>query len=301
MQLDVESLRVFAAVVDTGGMTRAAERLDLSQSAVSWKIKRLEERVGRDLLVRDGRSIRPSRDGSDLLVYARQIIETHDTAVARMTGSELSGRIRLGAIEEVTAACLGPVIGRFDRLHPGVTVEIVVDRGFNLEEMLKAGALDLAVLQVGPGEQRRADRLLWVDQQQWITATDWIYNDGPVPLVTFGELGFYRPLAERLLREAGIPYRVAFSGPSAASVLSAVESGLGVAILSSRSVDGDVVPWPRAAELPALPPVHQVARLSPGERSAVVQELLAAIEQELYEPPNRSEGPNREAGPAQRQ
>lgn len=53
MQLDVESLRTFATVLDLGGMTRAAEALDVSQSAVSWKIKRLEEKVGRDLLIRE--------------------------------------------------------------------------------------------------------------------------------------------------------------------------------------------------------------------------------------------------------
>ena len=81
MHLDVESLRTFAMVLETGGMTRAAEKLDLSQSAVSWKIKRLEERVGRDLLIREGRSLRPSRDGEELLGYARTIIDAHDEAV----------------------------------------------------------------------------------------------------------------------------------------------------------------------------------------------------------------------------
>jgi DNA-binding transcriptional LysR family regulator len=284
MHLDVESLRAFVAVSETGGMTKAAERLGLSQSAVSWKIKRLEERVGRDLLIREGRSIRPSRDGSDLLLYARQIIETHDAAVARMAGSELSGKIRLGATEEVSAACLGPVIGRFDRIHPGVTVEIMVDRARVLEELLTTGGLDIALLQVNPEEQRKADTLLWVDQQRWITALDCTYDDGVVPLVTFGESGFYRPLAERLLRQAGIPHRIAFSGPSSASVLSAVESGLGVAILADRSIEGNVTDWTRAESLPPLPPVHQVVRSSPGERSAIVAELLADLENELFEP-----------------
>ncbi|MEM7321587.1 MAG: LysR family transcriptional regulator [Actinomycetota bacterium] len=284
MHLDVESLRAFVAVCETGGMTRAAERLGLSQSAVSWKIKRLEERVGRDLLIREGRSIRPSRDGSDLLTYARQMIETHDAAVARMAGSDLSGRIRLGATEEVSAACLGPVIGRFDRIHPGVTIEIIVDRVRNLEELLTGGGLDIAVLQIYPEDQKRGDILLWVDEQRWITAPDCAYDEGVVPLVTFGKGGFYRPLAERVLRQAGIPHRIAFSGPSSASVLSAVESGLGVAILANRSIDGAVTDWVRAESLPDLPPIHQVARSSPGERSPIVAELLSDLEDALYEP-----------------
>ena len=58
LHLDVESLRAYLAVLDTGGMTRAAERLGMTQSAVSWKIKRLEERLGRPLLIRDGHAVR---------------------------------------------------------------------------------------------------------------------------------------------------------------------------------------------------------------------------------------------------
>ena len=117
MQLDTESLRTFATVLDTGGMTSAAQQLNLSQSAVSWKIKRLEERVGRDLLVRDGRSLRPSRDGQELLVYARAIIDLHDEAVARLSSSELTGRLRLGATEEVSAEHVGNAASRFDRVR----------------------------------------------------------------------------------------------------------------------------------------------------------------------------------------
>ncbi|MCP5030301.1 MAG: LysR family transcriptional regulator [Actinomycetia bacterium] len=283
MQLDVESLRAFATVLDTGGITRAAEELNLSQSAVSWKIKRLEERVGRDLLVRQGRSIRPSRDGHELLNYARVIIDAHDEAVARLTSSELSGRVNLGATEEVSAECVSAVLGRFNRVHAGVTIEIHVDRGQRLDEMLRAGDLDLALLQLDPEDWQDTDTHLWTDERQWISAPDWTYDTGTVPLVTFGETGFYRPLSERILRAAGIPHRVAFSGPSSASVLAAVEAGLGVAVMSGRSVVGDVIPWPRAQKLAALPPVYQVARVAAGAQSPVVTELLGDLEQELGE------------------
>ena len=88
MQLDVESLRAFAPVLETGGMTRAAERLGISQSAVSWKIKRLEERIGRDLLVRHGRSLRPSRDGEELLRFELSLF--HDWLCGTHLGIEFS-------------------------------------------------------------------------------------------------------------------------------------------------------------------------------------------------------------------
>ena len=281
MQLDVESLRTFAAVVDTGGMTRAAEQLGLSQSAVSWKIKRLEDKIGRNLLVRQGRTIRASRDGDELLRYARTIVETHDEAVAVFTGSELTGRIRVGTTEEVSAHVLGPVIGRFNRVHPGLTIEIQVDTTRNLETRLAAGGLDLVLIQCEPDDQRTSDTTLWVDEQRWISSPEWTYDDGPVPLVTFGVDGFYRARAQQVLRQAGIRSTVVFSGPSAASVIAAVEAGLGVAAISGRSVAGEVVDWPRAEGLVDLPPVHQVARLAPGEASPEVAELLADLQRVL--------------------
>ena len=281
MQLDTESLRTFATVLDTGGMTSAAQQLNLSQSAVSWKIKRLEERVGRELLIRDGRSLRPSRDGQELLGYARAIIDLHDEAVARLSSSELTGRLHLGATEEVSAELVGNAVSRFDRVHPGVIIDIIVDRGLRLEELLDRGELDLALVQVSATDLRRNDTVLWQDDQVWICAPDWTYGEGTVPLVTFGKDGFYRPLAEQILSDAGIGYRAAFSGPSSASLLAAVEAGFGVALMSSRSVSGRVVTWPRGESLPDLPVVQQVARATPGPRTEIVNALIAVIAHEL--------------------
>ena len=81
MRLDIESLRTFRAVVDSGSVTHAASQLNLTQSAVSWKMKRLEERLGSPLLVRDGRNMTLTELGSELLVHAEQIVSAHDDAV----------------------------------------------------------------------------------------------------------------------------------------------------------------------------------------------------------------------------
>jgi len=283
MQLDVESLRTFTTVLDLGGMTRAAEALDISQSAVSWKIKRLEEKVGRDLLIREGRNLRPSRDGRELLDYARTIVATHDEAVWRLESSELTGSVKLGTTEEVSAARMCDVLARFNRIHPGATIEFVVDRSVHLDAMLDRGELDVAVLQTLPDDCRPTDTVLWRDSLVWVCAPDWTYDIGPVPLITFGDGGFYRPLAERALREANIPTSIAFSGPSAASVIGAAEAGLGVAVLASGWVDGEVIPWPRASELSDLPESCHIARSSPGEPSRVATELIADIVSELAE------------------
>ncbi len=287
MQLDVESLRTFMTVLELGTMTRAAEKLNLSQSAVSWKIKRLEERVGRSLLLRNGRTLTPTRDGRELLDYAQTIVDTHDAAVARLTSSELTGTVKIGASEEVTAMGMASLLGRFTRLHPGASVEFLVEYGTGLNQLLAQNALDVAVMQVAVEEFRPTDALLWTNELVWVTAADWTYSEGEVPLITFGRSDYYRPLAERLLRQARIPYRIAFSAPSSASVLAAVEAGLGVAVLAAMSLDdvegsATITEWPRSNEVDALPPTYQVARPAPGgELSPLTAELITHIEAEL--------------------
>lgn len=286
VQLDVESLRTFIAVVDLGGMTRAAESLGMSQSAVSWKVKRLEAKAGRSLLVRDGHTITPSREGRELLTYARQIVDTHDQAVDQLSSSDLTGSVKVGATEEVTAARMAAILGRFNRLHPSATIEFRVEYGSELQTMLAQGELDVAVLQVSAEEYQQTDTHLWTNELLWVTAFDHPYDVGEVPLLTFGTHGYYRPIATRRLRNAGIPYRIGLSAPSTAAILAAASAGLGVAVVSAMSVppndaESRLIEWPRSDDLEPLPETFQVARASPGEVSGVANELISHINAEL--------------------
>lgn len=281
MQLDIESLRTFTAVVELNGMTRAAESLHTSQSAVSWKIKRLEEKIGRNLLIREGHSLRPSRDGRELLKYAQTIVATHDEAVTRLRSSELSGTVRVGTPEEISTARMCAVLSRFNRVHPLTTIEFFVDRSFRLSSMLSVSELDVAVLQILEKDCQPQDKTLWQDPLIWVCAPDCRYETGPVPLITFGEGGFYRPLARQALTDASIPFTVAFSGPSAASVIGAAEAGLGVAVIGESSIKGDLIRWPRAESIPSLSYSTYVARAAAGEPSAVATELISDIVSEL--------------------
>lgn len=281
MQLDVESLRTFLAVLDEGGMTRAADTLHLTQSAVSWKIRRLEDRVGRPLFVRDGHSLRLSSDGRALVDDARSIVSIHDRAVARLESTELTGTVRLGSNEEVGSTRMAAVLGRFTRIHPSARVEFIIKDSETLRGEVDGGELDVVVVQVGEDELRDDDVILWSDQLRWVTCCETPYANGVVPLITFGENCFYRGLSEPLLESHGIEHAVAFSGPSATGVHAAVTAGLGVAVLSERFVQGDIVEWKRGAELGSLPVVHQIARAQP-ETDELSRALLSAIADEFH-------------------
>lgn len=284
LHLDVESLRTYLTVLDAGGMTRAAERLKMTQSAVSWKIKRLEERVGRPLLIRDGHTLRPTRDGRALLDDARTIVELHDGAVWRLRSPELTGKIKVGSNEEIDAIDIAALLGRFKRSHPNATVEFIIDHTERLASAVDAGLLDAVLIQVTDDQLRSDDTLLWTDDLHWVTSREWPHDEGVVPLVTFGDLCFYRKLSEPILDAAGIEYTHAFSGSATRGVIAAVQAGLGVGVLSAWYLNDDIVDWPRGADLPPLPKVHQIARTVPGESSDAARALVGVIAEQLKEP-----------------
>ncbi len=281
VQLDLESIRTLIAVVDQGGMTSAAHQLGLSQSAVSHKIKRLEAKAGRPLLIRDGHDIRPNRDGLALVEDGRAMIQLHDRAAARLYTSELSGQVRLGANQDFDVEGLATVLGRFRQLHPKAVIQFVFESTDDLTGMIDNGEIDLAIIQVVDEDLRTDDVVLWTDQLCWVTS-DWCGCDTqPVPLASFGEDCFYQRLGRPILEEAGVDWFVSFSGASSSAIIAAVEAGLGVGLVTSRYLSENVVEWKPPVELSPLPEVHQILRTVPGENPDVNRALIDVIGREL--------------------
>ena len=286
MDLDTESLRTLLAVLDHGGMTPAAQRLDLSQSAVSWRIKRLEQKVGQQLILRDGHTIRPSRACREILDEARSIVEAHDRAVRKLRSSELIGDVRVGAIEDVGISRLTSILGTFQRVHSRTNVRFVISPTEELSDQVEDGEIDLAIIQVSEHGLRAEDHVLWTDELVWARSATYPQDESPVQLITFGELCFYRPLSVPLLTAAGVEHRVAFSIPSTRGVIAAVEDGLGVAVLARHHLGDSMVEWEPPEPVSPLPKVHQVVRTVPGERSDVTSALLTVIADHLAGPPD---------------
>lgn len=281
MQLDIESLRVLLAVLDHGGMTRAAERLNLGQSAVSRKIQRLEERVGRPLLIRDGHTLRPTRDGRALLPDARTMVDLHDRAVARLGSSDLTGTVRLSCNGEVDTSQIASLLGTFKCRHPGATVEFTLDTSGSLVDWVDAGTIDLAVFQVTSDELRPTDIPLWTESLSWVTSESSPFREGTVPLIDFGNHCYYNHFTHKTLNEAGINYRPVFSAASSLDVRAAVQAGIGIAVMNSRYIHGDIVEWQPPVDLEPLPEVTQIIRSVPGERPDAVAALIDTIQNEL--------------------
>ena len=282
MRLDIESLRALKTVAEVGGVTRAAERLRLTQSAVSHKIKRLEERVGRPLFRRAENGLRPTADGAELLTYAARLLALHDEAVAQFGRSDLSGTLRLGITEDTTGAGIARVLARFARTHPKVSVSAKVAQSLTLFEWLKDGRIDLAVAQIFEDEVLPHDQVLWRDELVWVQSEDFdLQARDPIPFVSFDERCFYRHWASSAFAERKPALTVVLDCPSIAGVRSAVRSGLGVSIINRRKMRPGLKP--ADLPLPPPPPIAYVARPAATTASAPASALLAAITEELGE------------------
>lgn len=280
MKLDIESLQAFKTVIEQGSFTLAAEKLCLTQSAVSWKLKRLEQRLGCLLLRREGRHLQLTRQGRDLLDYAVQILAAHDAAVQRFSASDLSGSIRLGATDYITVEHLVSIAGQFRRMHPGIQLEIHVDLPLTLLDWLQHGRVDLTILLIEEADIRATDIVLWRDELVWVQSRDenFDFSDSKrVPLVSFGEKCCLYQLAINRLDNAAIAYDWVLQSPSLAGVQAAISEGLGITLLNRRVMNEDQCEWPGASQLLPTPTMAYVIRSAQLPLPEPQQTLVDAI------------------------
>lgn len=277
-RLEIDALRVLLAIRQHGGVTRAAEALGLTQSAVSHKVKRLETSL--DCILLDRRAGRMfTGAGADLLDYAERILGLHDEALMSLTRTDLSGRILLGLTEDTALTDLSRVLGRFRRLHPSVAVRTRVRMSLILRDLLERGELDVAIMQVFDHEVRPTDIVLLREPLHWVKAPELALADGPVPFLSFDDDCFYRHWALDVGQDGGILLETVFECASAAGIAAAVEAGLGVALLNARHVTPamQVV----SEGLPVPPALTYVVRRSRRVRNPALDGLVAEIEAEI--------------------
>src|SRR5258708_32206703 len=138
---DLELLRSFVSVVDSGGFTRAGERVHRTQSTVSQQIKRLEDDVGQPLLNRSGKDVTPTEDGERLLSYARRLLSLAEEARDVVTRPGNEGAGRLGIPEDFAAYRPAKFLASFSRSHPGLRPLWRAPLGRSLPPRLAPGAI----------------------------------------------------------------------------------------------------------------------------------------------------------------
>ena len=274
--LDVDQLRTFIAIVETGSFTRAAETVHKTQSAVSMQMKRLEERLARPIFTRDGRASKLTDDGERLLDFARRIVKLNVEAVAAFSDAELSGRVRLGVPDDYADRYLPEIMARFSRAYPGAELTVICEPTPNLIECIEANDLDLAIItQVEgqrPAETFRSERLLWVTSTRHST-----HSQERVPLALARPTCSWRRVAIEQLETVGRAYRVLYSSSNAGAVAAAVLAGFAVSVLPESGLRPGMRVLSPADGFPELPSCRIGLVRNPHESTALAQALADHI------------------------
>jgi len=233
---DLELLRSFVSVVDSGGFTRAGERVHKTQSTVSQQIRRLEEDVGRPLLDRSGRTVVPTEDGERLLSYARRLLLLAEEARDVLARPADEGAVRLGIPEDFAAYRLPELLASFTRARPGLRLDVRADQSKHLQRDLDRRDLDLALLKRSAGEKGAI--AVWPERVHWVTSRAHPVNlsCASIPLIGFPAGCLYRAGAIHAIETAGRAWHMAYSSSSLAGIQAAVAAGLGLSILSEIAI-----------------------------------------------------------------
>jgi DNA-binding transcriptional LysR family regulator len=278
---DLSALRSFLAVAETGGVTRAAGLMNLTQSAVSMQIRRIEDQIGRPLFDRTPRGMVLTGAGELLLGHARRLLDANDEAMARLAGAEVEGTIRLGVPPDVVHPVVPDVLRQLAACFPRVRVTLTSALTIPLRAAFARGEFDLILTteaQPGPGGAALAEYpLVWVGAPEGQAA-----RRRPLR-VGFTEGSYFRGLALAALEAAGTEWEVATDGGSDTAIEAMAVADLLVTARLADLLPRGMAPVDPRAGLPPLPAVAICAYAAPTLRGPAAAMLRDAFDR-AYRP-----------------
>lgn len=272
--LDLDAVQAFVLVADLSSFTRAAEVLDTTQSAVSLKLKRLEQRLGRRLLERTPRRVRLSLEGEAFLDAARDLLDAHERALHGAAETRVS--LRVGISDQSAGTDLPHLLAKVGAHDRSLRIEVRIGSSANLVAAFDHGELDAAIV---CGEGGRADgELLFAEPYAWWAVPDWKQPAGePLRLASLAAPCAVRAMALKTLDDAGVPWTEVFVGGGLPAVVAAACAGLAVAPLPRRVCPPSIVDVGDRLGLPRLPLTRIVLLQRAGDpRTREAVRILAA-------------------------
>jgi DNA-binding transcriptional LysR family regulator len=273
--LDLASVRSFITVADVGGVTRAAGFLNLTQSAVSMQIKRLEENLGQVLFLRAAKKLALSPEGEQLVSYGRRMLELNDEVLARFSVGTCDGEIRLGVPHDIVYPAIPGILKRLAQAYPRVRVNLHSSFTLPMKEDFAKGGFDVILtteMVPDPGAEVLGSRgLVWVGAPD---GTAW--QRRPLRL-GFKDTCIFRPRAQAALDEAGIGWEMATGGESEQAVEATVAADLAVSVRMQGGIPEGCAVIPGDNALPRLGEMKIGLYRSQRRKDEVIEMLLSEL------------------------
>lgn len=253
--IDIDILRAFLTIYESGSFSHAAERLGRTQSTISQQIKKLEDILGHDVFLRNNRSVRLTTEGEVLLSYARKMVALNDEVFGRISKTEISGTVKIGAPEAFATYYLPEILVQFTKSHPNVGLDVHCDLSHHLLEDFEKGNFDL-VLVKRDTKARIHGNQVWHEGLVWAgKSNDICSKEDSVPLVLSPNPCVYRAKMIDTLEKGKVKWHAVFTSSSMSSRIAAAKAGLGITAVPKEmlsSIHG-LVCLGEACKLPALP------------------------------------------------
>ncbi|MED5239257.1 MAG: LysR family transcriptional regulator [Pseudomonadota bacterium] len=260
--IDTPTLTAFMAVAETGSFSAAAERLYITQPAISKRIALLEQQLDARLFDRVGRQIKLTEAGNALMPRARQVlmdVEDMARAIHDLSG-EVSGKLRIGTSHHIGLHRLPPVLRQFSRDYPKVTLDIHFIDSEEAWEGVLHGELEMGVVTLPPQpDERLHSEVIWQDPLVFMCAPEHpLAKQDNLTLEALtghsailpSPVTFTRGIVERLFDEHNLKLDIAMSTNYLETIHMMVSIGLGWSVLPATMVDQGVVQLPVDAPLP---------------------------------------------------
>lgn len=271
--MDIDLLKSFIAICETGSFTQAARQVGRTQSAVSLQVRRLEDLLGRPLLLRSSASVELTEHGELFLGYAKDIMASYEGALAAFNRGSVAGVVVLGLSEDYAPRILSDVLRSFIELYPLATVDLVLEESKLLVKKLAEGAVDLAFITEGEGPVRGGP-IAFRDQIVWVAPRDGnLHEREPVPIAMRGEDDSYARFMFASLQAMKRSYRTAVISRSMTGLRAAVTGGLALSAMVRSSVTPDMRELTSAEGFPPLAEFNIRLERAHLKKSAIIDRL----------------------------
>lgn len=277
MNMDIDALRAFLAISETGSFTAAGNRINRTQSAVSQQIRKLEGQIGRPLFDRNGGAVQLTQEGLRLLGPAREVLNAHGRALSALSMTPEATRVSLGMAEMFLAPVLDRLLPEVRRVAPKAEISLWTDATPQLIEGLRLGGLDIALL-AGDASDMPETTPLFSREAVWIgpDALDLHLLD-TLPIIVWGEGSDYARSVRGALERSGRRYRVAMSTKSFGGMMSAARAGIGLAAGLAANAEPGLRVLGEEAGLPPIRTLNVSLARRPDARSRVVRDIERLI------------------------
>jgi len=269
--LDLDLLKTFVAVCETGSFKAASDVVDRTQSAVSLQIKKLEERLERPLLERHPLGVAPTAAGDLLLAHARPVLRAHELALEAFgKRADAPRQLAIGIGADYGQTLLPRVLAVLEAARPNTTAEIVCGPSAEVAGYVVEGRVDIGF--VGEGEGLGQGPVVHRERCVWASGGEAHLRD-PVPLALVPRECLYRRWATERLDAIGRRYRIRYTSHSVAGLQAMVRGGRAVTALAESAMLPGMREVGEAEGFPPLPLVEIRVERSRAKESAELREL----------------------------